>query len=720
MSELVKIILSSEPEIKNRSLDYFCRNASLDDLIREAQQLEIYRKDELNLYNRVRALFFLYAIHRYYIPLQPAIGSKGLIPFEAYEHLLRRRFEEAIDILLKVQYQEGPNEGISSTLAEAYHELGFQTLADQVRISVRSTLGNKWMFRIGHPYDQPLKVHPHLLAKDQNTGLYPLLHESTPVRMDLSHSGWSDIFFLGMDYPEGANVLNISIDLCIHTDSESVPKPPIETWLRIIDEPVLKITSIDLNATATITSLNEVFDFARDYLGLLKAAVIASGIIPPGMEGAGLPMSLLLEKMAGKNKGIEIVSRVNNIPKGSRLAVSTNLLASLISLCMRATSQTEELTGVLNEDEKRLIAAKAILGEWLGGSGGGWQDSGGVWPGMKIINGVEAKQGDPEYGISRGRLLPDHTILDTAVVSEDTRQKLQESLVVVHGGMAQDVGPILEMVTEKYLLRSEREWRARGKAIDYFRRIVEELKNGDIRRIAEYTNRNFEDPIQEIIPWATNKYTETIIDSVKNIFGDDFWGFWMMGGMSGGGMGFIFNPAVREKAVTAIRNIMSDTKKSMEKAVPFAMDPVVYDFRINERGTFSEVTTGTEALLPGEYYTMMVPQLLKKEKHSLTPSQKKELALLGYVYKTNEKFTGFVTTLFEQMIPQNEEESSQHKNLDSLLDELGFDSEQHEKIKKDLKSGRIGLLKNRLPVNTIIDDVSESEIKCIQGPVKKT
>ena len=688
MSELIKIILSSEPEIKNRSLDYFCRNASLDDLIREAQQLEIYRKDEFNLYNRVRALFFLYAIHRYYIPLQPAIGSKGLIPFEAYEHLLRRRFEEAIDILLKVQDQEGPNEGISSTLAEAYHELGFQTLADQVRISVRSTLGNKWMFRIGHPFDQPLKVHPFLLAKDQNSGLYPLLHESTPVRMDLSHSGWSDIFFLGMDYPEGANVLNISVDLCIHTDSESVPKPPIETWLRIIDEPVLKITSIDLNATATITSLNEVFDFARDYLGLLKAAVIASGIIPPGMEGAGLPMSLLLEKMAGKNKGIEIVSRVNNIPKGSRLAVSTNLLASLISLCMRATSQTEELTGVLNEDEKRLIAAKAILGEWLGGSGGGWQDSGGVWPGMKIISGVEAKQGDPEYGISRGRLLPDHTILDKVIVSEDTRKKLQESLVVVHGGMAQDVGPILEMVTEKYLLRSEREWHARGKAIDYFRSIVEELKNGDIRRIAEYTNRNFEGPIQEIIPWATNKYTETIIDSVKTIFGNDFWGFWMMGGMSGGGMGFIFNPAVREKAVSAIRNIMFDTKKNMEKAVPFAMDPVVYDFRINEKGTSSEVTTGTEALLPGEYYTMMVPQLLKKEKHSLTPSQKKELALLGYVYKTNEKFTGFVTTLFEQMIPQNEEESSQHKSLDSLLDELGFDSEQHEKIKKRSEIGK--------------------------------
>ena len=34
--------------------------------------------------------------------------------------------------------------------------------------------------------------------------------------MDLTHSAWSDIFFLGMDYPEGARVLNVSVDLGVH------------------------------------------------------------------------------------------------------------------------------------------------------------------------------------------------------------------------------------------------------------------------------------------------------------------------------------------------------------------------------------------------------------------------------------------------------------------------------------------------------------------------
>ena len=69
-----------------------------------------------------------------------------------------------------------------------------------------------------------------------------------------------------------------------------------------------------------------------------------------------------------------------------------------------------------------------------------------------------------------------------------------------------------------------------------------------------------------------------------------------------------------------------------------------------------------------------------------------------------------MTNLFDQMIPQNQEESLQQKPLNMLLVELGFDSEQHDQIKKDLKLGRIGLAKNRMPINTIIEDVTKSDI----------
>ena len=225
-----------------------------------------------------------------------------------------------------------------------------------------------------------------------------------------------------MDFPEGAKVLNVSIDLGVH-GRDAAPRPPVEAYLRVIDEPVLRLISVDLGATADITNLAEVFDFAKDYLGLLKAAVIAAGIVPPGIEGSGQSLADLLARIVGPGRGLEIVSNVNNIPKGSRLAVSTTLLAALISVCMRATGQAASLTGPLQEHERRLVLARALLGEWLGGSGGGWQDSGGVWPGMKLIEGVLAGEGDPEFGISRGRLMPQHRILDQHDASPETRRQ---------------------------------------------------------------------------------------------------------------------------------------------------------------------------------------------------------------------------------------------------------------------------------------------------------
>ena len=169
-----------------------------------------------------------------------------------------------------------------------------------------------------------------------------------------------------MDYPEGARVINISIDLAVR-GSGAMPRPPVEGFLRVIDEPVLRLVSVDLGASTDVTTLEEVFDFARDYLGLLKAAVIASGVIPAGLEGSGQKLEAVLGRLIGRpGCGIEIVSQVNDIPKGSRFAVSTNLLACLISLCMRATGQISALTGPLTEVDRRQVAARAILGEWLG------------------------------------------------------------------------------------------------------------------------------------------------------------------------------------------------------------------------------------------------------------------------------------------------------------------------------------------------------------------
>lgn len=707
--KLVALITSADPASRHQALDQYCPGMALEELLAECADLEKFRHQTSNLYEQVRALFFLYAIHRFHISPKLESRVSGRIPFVGYEHFLNRRFEEAISLFLSSAAADGPSDAISSALSAAYHSLGFQTLANQVRRSVRSVRGNQWMFRTGHPFDQPLRIHPELLRRSGTDGSYPILREQTAVRMDLSHSAWSDIFFLGMDFPEGARVLNISIDLAVR-GRDLEPRPPVEAYLRVIDEPILRLTSVDLNATADIEDLAEVFDFAKDYLGLLKAALIASGIVPPGMESSNHSLRELLERLVGRGLGLELVSNVNNIPKGSRLAVSTNLLGSLIAVCMRATHQAKSLSGPLSENERRTVAVRAILGEWLSGSGGGWQDSGGVWPGMKLITGERAVEGDPEFGVSRGRLLPCHRILTEEDASSATRQKIQESLVLVHGGMAQNVGPVLEMVTEKYLLRSAAEWTARQEAIGILDKILDSLRRGDLKKIGEVVNRNFFGPLQTIIPWASNYYTEALIARVREEFGSSFWGFWMLGGMSGGGMGFIFAPEERAAGQARLQEIMLELKRELQHALPFAMDPVVYDFAINEEGSTATLLIDEEALLPPGYYALTVPSLLRADARMLSPLKRAELDKFGAACRVRPELRGMVQTLFDRLLPSLTPAQRKSGNLESLLAQFGFDPANHEQIRADLKAGRIGLAQNRLPASTSITDVEPADV----------
>ena len=190
-------------------------------------------------------------------------------------------------------------------------------------------------------------------------------------------------------------------------------------------------------------------------------------------------------------------------------------------------------------------------------------------------------------------------------------------------------------------------------------------------------------------------------------FGSRFWGFWMMGGMSGGGMGFMFDPGVKPQAQARLQEIMSAAKQRLEAAVPFAMEPVVYDFAINERGTFAELLTGEQALMPAGYYAQTVPALVRHEQRSLSPFRRAELDRFAAACRTEPKLRGMVQTLFDRLLPSADVQGADTATLAELLEEFGFDRVQHEQIKADMRSGRIGLAQNRLPVTSRIEDVHE-------------
>ena len=713
MNPFIKTIKSQDPHTRDVSFQKLCEGFTADQLKIFLVELEHFRKNTENLYEKVRASLFLYAAYRFFLLDSKTIRPTGRIPMEGYKNLLERNFERALSIFHE-SVDERSNENLISCLAEAYHQNAFQVLADQVRKSVRSSSGNQWMFRVGHPDEHPLKIHPELLKRSSSTHLYPILCEKTPVRMDLTHSCWSDIFFLGMDYPEGARVINVSVDLGIFGRDPDI-KPPIESYLRVIDEPVIRITSLDLNDSKDISDLADLLNFGNDYLGLLKSAVIASGFIPPSFEGTRFTIKEILDKILYPGLGIELVTKVNDIPKGSRLAVSTNLLASMISLLMRATQQTQHLEGTPTEQERDCIASRAILGEWLGGSGGGWQDSGGIWPNIKSIEGVLARAGDTEYDISRGRLLPHHKILGSENIHPEFEKNIASSLILLHGGMASNVGPILEMVTEKYLLRSENEWNARRRANTNYDEIVKSLHSGDIKELASLTSRNFDDPIKTIIPWSTTHFTEVIIKKAKETFKDKYWGFIMLGGMSGGGMGMFVDPDIYEKAKHKLLAILQETKNEMEYSLPFAMDPVVYNFAINTQGTTACLLNDDAALMPRKYYALLLPQLARLDSARIPDSRKIEIDLFSSRTSHNDEAFPLLRSIIGNVFQysnkaQITEKHEQDKEADRIKQENGFDPVQHEQIRSDLRKGRIGLNRNRLPSETIIENVSPSDV----------
>jgi hypothetical protein len=115
---------------------------------------------------------------------------------------------------------------------------------------------------------------------------------------------------------------------------------------------------------------------------------------------------------------------------------------------------------------------------------------------------------------------------------------LRNSLIICHAGMASNVGPILEQVTEKYLLRLDKEARAEGRRFyDSVLSLLQEKNldlslpanaNAMVSQLGQTLTSIFLEPIQSIIPQAHNAYTAALLQRAQTIPG--FRGFCMHGG----------------------------------------------------------------------------------------------------------------------------------------------------------------------------------------------
>lgn len=58
MQRLSHLITATDSALRNQSLDAICQGLSIEDLLKETADLDLFRRRSENLYEKVRALFF--------------------------------------------------------------------------------------------------------------------------------------------------------------------------------------------------------------------------------------------------------------------------------------------------------------------------------------------------------------------------------------------------------------------------------------------------------------------------------------------------------------------------------------------------------------------------------------------------------------------------------------------------------------------------------------
>ena len=94
---------------------------------------------------------------------------------------------------------------------------------------------------------------------------------------------------------------------------------------------------------------------------------------------------------------------------------------------------------------------------------------------------------------------------------------------------------------------------------------------------------------------------------------------------------------------------------------------------INERGTWAELLRGDEALLPGGYYALHVPQWLRLAPQALTRTQRTELGKFGAASRVRPELSGVMPALFDRLLPRLKSGSGEQHTLERLAGQNGFD-----------------------------------------------
>jgi fucokinase len=273
-----------------------------------------------------------------------------------------------------------------------------------------------------------------------------------PARLDLG-GGWTDTPPYALEH--GGCVINAAVNLN--------GQPPIHVYARVVEEPVIRMTSIDHGLRVTVKDLEDLLDYrkATSAFGLAKAALALSGF---SLERATWPEGVttlkdMLELFGG---GIELTT-LAAIPSGSGLGTSSIMGAVLMSVINR-------MIGKKIEDRELFNSVLQLEQELT--TGGGWQDQiGGTVAGVKMIT-------------TEAGLIPDPKIQFADADALDPR-KNQGQTLLYYTGMRRLAKNILRNIVGHYFSRDRATLDTLHKLHTYPPKMVEALSNKDMKRFGQ-------------------------------------------------------------------------------------------------------------------------------------------------------------------------------------------------------------------------------------------
>lgn len=336
----------------------------------------------------------------------------------------------------------------------------------------------------------------------------------SPVRIDIS-GGWTDTPPYCL--MEGGNVINLAIELN--------GQPPLQTYVKPCKEPHIILRSIDLGASETVTTYEQLADFYHvgSPFSIPKAALVLAGFQPGFCTEQ---YATLEQQLRAFGCGLE-VTLLSAIPAGSGLGTSSILAATVL--------------GALNDFcglcwDKNEIGRRTLTLEQLLTTGGGWQDQfGGLLPGVKLLQTSKGFDQNPLV-----RWLPSDLY---------TRPEYSQCHLLYYTGITRTAKKLLAEIVRKMFLNNRDEIALLREMKAHALHLYDTIQLGDFEGMGKAIRKN----------WLQNQALDAgtnppAVKALTDMIDDLCLGYKLPGA---GGGGYLYMVAKEPEAAARIRQTLT-------------------------------------------------------------------------------------------------------------------------------------------------------------------